>query len=254
MVLTILKALRITPRKAYFLISLILLALIVIAYSKVADAAPPASTSPIVAVGSSDTFARGTLPRKGPWLGLFCEDGDCELRTIRVSVASSEHENVLGELEETEELGVLDNPVAVFHGTPLKAGPVTTWHGVEPSGREFGGTNKMGRWDVPGRKESFELSWSEQADGEGFRYYLEHGAKKQMLLETAAMTHDGEDVAPIIHWVGDMDGDGKIDMLVSVAGESCNYDVRLYLSSMAGKGEFVGKAAHFSGDAPACGC
>ncbi len=249
--MTILKALRITPRKAYFLISLILLALIVIAYSKVADAAP---ATPIVAVGGSDTFARGTLPRTGPWLGLFCKDGDCELRATRVSVASSEHENVMGELEETEELSVLDNPVAVFQGTQLKAGPVTTWQGVEPSGREFGGTDKMGRWYVPGRKDSFELSWSEQADGEGFRYYLEHGAKKQMLLETAAMTHDGEDVAPVILWVGDMDGDGKIDMLVSVAGESCNYDVRLYLSSMAGKGEFLGKAAELSGGVPACGC
>jgi hypothetical protein len=247
----ILKALRLTPRKAYVLIGLILLAVIVLAYSTVADAAP---TTPIVAVGSNDTYARGTLPRKGPWLGLFCKETDCELRAAPVSVVSSEQENVLGELEETEELTVLDKPIAVFHGTQLKAGPVTTWQGVEPSGRAFGGTTTIGRWTMPGSNESFELSWSEQADGQGFRYYLSHGAQKQMLLETAAETHDGEDVAPIVLWVGDMDGDGKLDMLVSVEGESCSFDVRLYLSSLAGKGEFVGTAAHFSGDAPACGC
>jgi hypothetical protein len=247
----IVKALRLTPRKAYILISLILLAVIVLAYSTVADAAP---ATPIVAMGSGDTYARGSLPRKGPWLGLFCDGDDCELRTTRVSVASSEHENVVGEFEETEELAVLDDPVAVFHDTQLRSGPVTTWHGVEPSGRAFGGTNTIGRWTMPDSKTSFELSWSELPDGAGFRYYFGHGNKKQMLLDTAAETHDGEDIALTVHWVGDMDGDGKPDMLVSVAGESCAYDMRLYLSSRARKGEFVGEAARFSGDEPACGC
>lgn len=249
---SILKALHLTPRKAYLLISLMLLGLICIAYLNVADAAP--ASTPIVAVGAGDTYARGTLPRTGPWLGLFCESADCELRTIRVSVAASEHENALGEFEETEELAALDKPIAIFHGTQLKAGPVTTWRGVEPSGRAFGGTSVIGRWNVPDHHKPFELSWSEQANGEGYRYYLSHGAKKQMLVETALETHDGEDISPIIHWVGDMDGDGKLDMLISVSGESCTYDFRLYLSSQAGKGELVGKAAQLSGDAPACGC
>ncbi|HSD37354.1 MAG TPA: hypothetical protein VLC92_07575 [Rhodocyclaceae bacterium] len=246
----ILKTLRLTPRKAYYLISLILLALIALAYSAVADAAP----APIVAMGSSDTYARGSLPREGSWLGLYCEGDECKLRTTRVNVASSEHENALGEFEETEELAVLDEPIAIFHGMPLKTGPVTTWRGIEPSGRAFGGTTTMGRWTRPDSKTSFELSWSELPDGEGFRYYLGQGNRQQMLLDTAAETRDGEDVALTVHWVGDMDGDGKLDMLMSIAGESCSCDVRLYLSSLAGKDEFVGKAAHFSGGAPACGC
>lgn len=247
----ILKALRITPRKAYILIGVVLLTLIVIAYSSVADAAP---ATPIVAAGSGDTYARGSLPRSGPWLGLYCTDDDCELRTTRVSVASSEHENVLGEFEETEELAVLDNPVALFHGLPLKTGPVTTWRGIEPSGRAFGGTTTMGRWTVPGSATSYEFSWSERPDGEGFRYYIGRGSTQQMLLDTAAETHDGEDISPIVNWVGDMDGDGKLDMMISIAGEGCGFDFRLYLSSLAKKGEFVGQAARFSGGTPACGC
>jgi len=58
----------------------------------------------------------------------------------------------------------------------------------------------------------------------------------------------------IIEWIGDLDGDGKMDILLSLPDDNCGYDERLYLSSQAGQGEIVHKAAQLSGREAACGC
>ena len=51
-------------------------------------------------------------------------------------------------------------------------------------------------------------------------------------------------------WAGDLDGDGKLDLLLNL---STHYNLdshRLFLSSMAKKGQLVGEAAVF--DAVGC--
>ena len=65
-------------------------------------------------------------------------------------------------------------------------------------------------------------------------------------------------VEPSADWrivgAGDLDGDGRADLLLSLPDDDCGFDDRLYLSSMAGPGQLVGLAARFAGRHPACGC
>ena len=48
------------------------------------------------------------------------------------------------------------------------------------------------------------------------------------------------DASQILSWAGDLDGDGKLDLIIS--HDSWQVDVALYLSSLAQPGELVGLA------------
>ncbi|MCE1183236.1 MAG: hypothetical protein LWW81_13200 [Rhodocyclales bacterium] len=89
-----------------------------------------------------------------------------------------------------------------------------------------------------------------------YEYNLSDGVGRQRLFEDGLETNQGgEQPSPLIRWVGDLDGDGKIDFLMSLPGEGgCGFDERLYLSSAAVHKDFVFEAAHFSGQIPSCGC
>jgi hypothetical protein len=72
-------------------------------------------------------FARGTLPRKGLWYGLYCKGKECEVRIARVRITSSSAKNVLDEEEALDVLEIDESPIALFHGAPVNQGKVTTW-------------------------------------------------------------------------------------------------------------------------------
>ncbi len=65
--------------------------------------------------------------------------------------------------------------------------------------------------------------------------------------------YDGDNT-PVVEWVGDIDGDGKMDVLLNLHDDNCVFDERLYLSSQSGKGELLHEAAQLSGSQAACGC
>lgn len=74
---------------------------------------------------------------------------------------------------------------------------------------------------------------------------LRIGKRRQSLGD---YSFDIEGMVPIrsqdyLHWAGDLDGDGKLDLLMSFAGR-WNDDV-LFLSSLAREGELVGEAGRF---------
>jgi len=48
---------------------------------------------------------------------------------------------------------------------------------------------------------------------------------------------------PRLRWAGDLDGDGKLDLYVYMTNDMYSAAETLFLSSMAGEGELVGKAA-----------
>lgn len=61
------------------------------------------------------------------------------------------------------------------------------------------------------------------------------------------------ELGEVLHWVGDVDGDGRPDLLVNHTGYW--WDVALWLSSRAQPGELVGEAARFRyapPDSPGC--
>ncbi|MFT3735158.1 MAG: hypothetical protein QM776_09055 [Rhodocyclaceae bacterium] len=240
--------------KAHWLYLLCMIAAIVLAYSSAANAQDTPAAPGFVSLGGGDSYARDALPRGTGWQGLFCDKKGCELRRSRVRVVLSEEENVLGELEPSEELLVDDEPLAVFNGLNLTAGPVTTYYQPDENHptTQHRSLHKLGYWKLPGN-DPLKLSWVKLADG-SFRYHLGDGATKQFLFRTESEGHYGDDTTPIVHWVGDLDDDGKTDFIVSLQGIDCGYDYRLYLSSQTREGQLVRKAAHFSGSRPACGC
>lgn len=214
---------------------------------------------PVVAIGFHGRFARGTFPRNGPWLGLFCTGLECELREVNVQIGEGRAKNVvLDEDEALDVVRVVGEPIALFHGLALRAGKVKTWYlppqGYAWSSRQYTALQKLGRWSMPWGSEPLTLSWVRLPDNEGKRYHLSGPGGQQFLFALPETSHYGGDTTPIVEWIGDLDGDGKMDILLSLPDDNCGYDERLYLSSQAGQGEIVHKAAQLSGREAACGC
>jgi hypothetical protein len=220
-----------------------------------ADEAVP--DAPLVVIDRSMSFAKDAFPEIGQWYGLYCQALDCELKPVDVSVNATAGADAAGEDQTPEVLGVEGEPLALFHGVDLNAGPVTTWYTVPEhlylSG-QYTSLLRLGRWQVPGLDDPLTLSWVQLPDGAGRHYFLGNGTLKQLLFGTAEQAGASGDTTPVIHWVGDLDGDGKPDLLLSLPQSNCGYEERLYLSSQAEAGELVHKAAMRSGTQPGCGC
>lgn len=212
---------------------------------------------PLAVIEVSRSYSKGTFPRQGSWLGLYCNGSDCEIRDATVNVTSSTARNVLDEDEPTDVLNVDDGPFALFHGTTLKPGKVVTWFKAAdaPDGTlAYTQLQKLGRWQMPWGSLPLTISWVKLPGDQGFRYHIGDGKTKQFLLSRPLEGHYGGDTTPFVRWVGDLDGDGKIDMLLTLPDDNCRYDDQLYLSSLATGQEFIQKATEFSGYEAACGC
>jgi hypothetical protein len=73
----------------------------------------------------------------------------------------------------------------------------------------------------------------------GARLELRVGEVKQTLFEAAETDTDGWS----LRWAGDLDGDGKLDVLLTADTHYAVETFRLFLSSKAKKGQLVGEAA-----------
>lgn len=213
-------------------------------------------STPLLVIEQSRSYGQGTFPRDASWLGLYCEETECELQSTQVRVTSSSAKNVLDEDEPLDVLAVTGKPLALFPDMPLKAGKVVSWYRAkEPSSDTYQAQKlkKLGKWDMPWGTRPLTISWVRTPEG-WKRYHVSDGNTKQFLFRTELEGHYGGDTTPIIHWVGDLDGDGKSDILLSIPDDNCGFDERLYLSSNAAEGKLLRKAAQLSGDEAACGC
>jgi hypothetical protein len=61
--------------------------------------------------------------------------------------------------------------------------------------------------------------------------------------QTIACLDTLDEDATALHWAGDLDGDGRIDLLVDATSHHAGTDLRLYLSSRASNGELVREVA-----------
>jgi hypothetical protein len=221
---------------------LIFAALITYSGLTVAEAVKP------IVITELETYERGSLPRKGAWLGLYCEKLNCEIKNAPVSITSSTGEMGMG-LEPIDLLRVSDKPSALFYGVPLQLGKVATWFNAQKlmyKTDRHSKLRKLGSWQMPWGSNPLVISRVKLPEHEGFRYHIGDGTVKQFMFKTGELSHYDEDITPVIHWVGDLDGDGKIDLLLSLPND-CSFDQRLYLSSLASDGELLRKAAQISG-------
>lgn len=213
-------------------------------------------------------FPQNALPRKGRWLGLFCGKSGCEVREAVVTTMSGTVLNCNEGEGYAETIHVSGNPVAVFNGVDIRRGTVTTalLATNEPlRSAHFKGLRKLGHWQVKLKGKPLGLSWvrmrlPKSPDEVMYRYHLTDGATKQFVFSSkGSATEAGGAVTPFVHWAGDLDADGKIDLLVEIPSymadeDACEATYRLYLSSRATGGEVLHKSAQTIGHRPACGC
>lgn len=91
-------------------------------------------------------------------------------------------------------------------------------------------------------------------EGRSYRHDIASATGSQALFTLDAEGHlDGDTCLLDIVRAGDIDRDGRRDLLVSLPGDNCAFDQRLYLSSRATRGEVLRLSAHHTGSLQACG-
>lgn len=209
----------------------------------------------MILLGDGGIYTRNSIPRKSKWLGLFCKNLDCRLSDAQVVVGSSTSEGAIGE-EKTDIFHAFGNPIAIFTGLDIPEKEIKTWFLANENYFDdppYKSLKSFGSWKMPWGSQPLTISWVKLPESAGFRYHISDGTSKQFIFRTETEGHYGGDTTPNIIWVGDMDGDNKIDIILSTSYD-CSLDMRLYLSSSAASPAFLKKAAHFSGGMPACGC
>jgi hypothetical protein len=208
--------------------------------------------TPLVVVDQTRQYAQGTFPRDAQWLGLYCQGLECEIKPTPVRVTTSSAKNVLDVDESLDVLNVKGMPLALFPDAPLKTGKVASWYQAKEPSFDIPQTQKLqklGKLVVPWGARPLTISWVKTPERLK-RYHLSDGNTKQFLFSTDF----SEEKTPFIHWVGDLDRDGRPDILLSIPDDNCGFDERLFLSSNAGEGRLVRMGAQLTGRQAACGC
>ena len=171
-----------------------------------------------------DTSLGTKLDTRG-WMGLWSD----RLEPVKVTLKKvpSTGTEELGNLFEADFGTGADRPIFVVKG--LKAGP------VKSALSQHDGFPDVG---AKVRGEGFELEVQKHG-ADGRKLVLREGAKEQVLYQQAESDLDGWGVS----WVGDIDGDGKLDFLIEADRHYNISTSRLFLSSHAGKGQLVKQVA-----------
>ncbi|MCX9156754.1 hypothetical protein OPU71_11520 [Niveibacterium sp. 24ML] len=223
-----------------------------------APALPQASDNklPRLVIETGRQYAQRSFPRAATWQGFYCDKAGCTLKPAQLRIETGTARNVLDEDEALDVLATDGAPLALFPDMALNAGKVVSWYWASGDPAESlpePRLSKLGKWVMPWSTRPLTLSWVKTPEGYK-RYHLSDGTTKQFLFSTAPEGHYGGDTTPIIHWAGDLDGDGMLDLLLSIPDDNCGFDERLYLSSGAGEGKLLRKAAQSVGREAACGC
>jgi hypothetical protein len=233
-----------------------LLSLLICSGTALATPQDRATPMPLLVMDAHHNFAKGMFARDGTWQGLYCNALDCEIKSAQVTTSTAVKKDVSGEPVSVDALAVSGKPVALFPGGAFTTGKVDTWYREitsTPDATQIQKLRKLGKWQMPWGARPLAIFWVKTPEGL-MRYHVSDGVTKQFLFSLQAEDHYGNDTTPAIHWVGDLDGDGKLDLLLSFSDESCRIDERLYLSSHTGDGKLLRKAAQLHFVEVACGC
>lgn len=167
------------------------------------------------------------------WLCLMATETGDELKTCTVDVKTV-FDPIMDE-NTGREVSIRDGGEAMLlvrniHG--LKPGPVRTF---------FSGT-----WSLRPENGSLGLGSEMQLEmgREGVWHTVEFraGSTRKQVLWRNEYVGDG---SPLLHWAGDLDRDGKLDLLIDVTDHDNLSRRALFLSSLAKEGELVGLAGLF---------
>lgn len=203
----------------------------------VAHAAPGAHPVRILGPG---TYYRMDVPKdlKGAWWVLYKEkeSGSWMLKLAMTEIRPSAMKADSKGRQSGVEIGVsgLEDAMLLIRNLPANAGgTLVVAESVATTGKEGAEQRATGAF----RGEPFAI-WSE-AMGSLFALRLESGGVNQVLC----LLPDCEDCTWDLLWAGDLDGDGKLDLLVASTGEKSRGTLRLFLSSAALPHQRMGLAA-----------
>jgi len=181
------------------------------------------------------------LPRDG-WLALFDDGKAMWIARTKVVVLKSEWTG-------SDEITEVDSKPAgawfLFHGVPgLKVGPVHLPEWVHDSGDPYSSGIVPGQTvEMRLGKNRYRLALT--ASGPGYkdaRLILETKGRRQVLY---ALKGDGDEPHFAVYFIGDLDGDGKLDLIVTMSPKYSWYPVSVLLSSAARPGELVHEVASY---------
>jgi hypothetical protein len=162
-------------------------------------------------------------------------------------------------------------PIRTLAGLPLAAGPVKTWlhRGMAqyPAGGRLGtmeiaiavqpGVNALLVPRLIRASASPGDAAQNTSEADTLMLELRIGERRQRL---GVFGEGIEGMLPVppktyLLWAGDLDGDGKLDLLVDLSGTGITSSVTLFLSTLAKGGDLVGEAGRFNfTDPSASGC
>lgn len=217
-------------------------------------------------VHGNDLWQPGRQFKAGTeWLGLACDPEGCALEPAALAV---KRESWQGHYDESPTQGQklkfrLETPskeravVAWFFtpGSPswVKARAVSTSRSpTQPLRRPPGRGTLEVAVDMPGGGEALLVPLlldeptqrSDPGIGPGVALQLRVKGARQLLPGLLATCFGPVDPKRYLLWAGDLDGDGRLDLLVSFVG--AEGPVHLYLSSAAKAGQLVGLAGVYS--------
>jgi len=177
------------------------------------------------------------------WFGLFGDSLTLELRESRVTVTDSH--TVGGLYDRFVTVDQPGSPLFLLRGlTGLSNRPVLTVlsiptfiHPGESKGVKF---DESMYYSFTAFGEAVDETVDVVINNYAIR--LRQGRRSQVI---ASFDRIGSDKHPVILWAGDLDGDGKLDLLMDTATHYNLIESTLFLSSAAMSGNLVGQVASF---------
>ena len=175
------------------------------------------------------------------WMALIDEGQSSSLRDVtihveRVTDVGDEPGKKSGKAISIATLTRQESVIVLLRGMPLREGAVPT---ARYSGE--GDAGKPLHITLPNSTTTYELAIS--CDGRDCPLTLSENRTLQRLFVFNDNPYARDFKGLRVIWAGDLDGDGKLDLLVDVSNHDNASDTALYLSSKARSGELVGLAA-----------
>ncbi|MES1244805.1 MAG: hypothetical protein ABUT39_24570 [Acidobacteriota bacterium] len=170
------------------------------------------------------------------WLCLMATKTGDELKTCTIDVKAA-HDVIAGD-DSGKEVTVRGGgePILMVRNIAgLKPGPVRTFFlgmaALRPENTLHLGSEEGELW-LAEEKEGYSIAFSKGPNG----------FKAPQILRADTYDSDGP---PTLHWAGDLDRDGKLDLVIDITNHYNLSRMALFLSSLAKEGELVGLAGFF---------
>lgn len=185
-----------------------------------------------------------------PFLALVCTGAGCVLQPVKVQVTPEFDPIVDAEDERTGKrvsAAGVDEHVYLLKSKRLHPGVVTT---ATPASTELLPVSKPQTITLGTSKYRLHYRCGSAPDPEGFvdcALVLEAQGVTQVLASFPALSDGGKlnplDIEQYVMFAGDLDHDGKLDLLANVSGHWNEWRPALFLSSAAKEGELVARVA-----------